>query len=81
LTTLFTWSTFHVSFLRAWGEADEAQTTKDKLKHMKQKGACSTYITEFDHYALLAQFDELALKETLLGWIEGRGQGPPPNGS
>jgi hypothetical protein len=63
LTTPFTWYTFQVSFLEAWGEADEAQTAKDKLKRMKQKGACSTYVTEFNHYALLAQFDELALKE------------------
>jgi hypothetical protein len=63
LTTPFTWETFKTSFLEAWGEADEAQTAKDKLKHMQQKGACSTYVTEFNHYALLSRFDELALRE------------------
>jgi hypothetical protein len=63
LTTPFTWPTFQSSFLEAWGKSDKAQTAKDKLKHMKQRGACSTYITEFNHYALLAQFDKLALKE------------------
>jgi hypothetical protein len=30
---------------------------------MKQEGACSFYVTKFNHYALLTQFDKLALKE------------------
>jgi hypothetical protein len=63
LTTPFTWPSFKSSFLEAWSEANETQTTKDKLKCMKQKGTYSSYITKFNHYALLKQFDELALKE------------------
>jgi hypothetical protein len=61
LTAPFTWETFKTSFLEAWGETDEEQTAKDKLKCIQQKGASSMYVTEFNHYALLSRFDELAL--------------------
>jgi hypothetical protein len=76
LTTPFTWDTFKTSFLEAWGEAwgeaDEAQTAKDKLKHIQQKGACSTYVTEFNHYALLSRFDELALHKLFYDGLKDR---------
>jgi hypothetical protein len=63
MTTPFTWETFKTSFLEAWGETDKEQTAKDKFKHMQQKGACSAYVTEFNHYALLSRFDKLVLRE------------------
>ena len=50
-------------FLATWGEADEAQNAKDKLKSMKQRGPCSAYVTEFNHYALLTGYDDNAKRE------------------
>jgi hypothetical protein len=61
MTKPFTWETFKTSFLEAWGESDEERTAKDNLKHMQQKGACSAYVTEFNHYTLLSRFNGLAL--------------------
>jgi S-adenosylhomocysteine hydrolase len=79
LATSFTWETFKTSFLEAWGETEEEQTAKDKLKCMQQKGTCSMYVTEFNHYALLSHFNELVLQKTLLRLAQEWGERPPPH--
>jgi hypothetical protein len=58
------WNEFKVEFFKNFADSEVKETSRQKLKHLKQSGFASSYSTDFEKYALYLDWSDEALRQS-----------------
>lgn len=58
------WKGFQVEFLKNWADSDIKETSRQKLKSLRQTSSASAYATEFKKYAMYLSWSDEALRQS-----------------
>jgi hypothetical protein len=65
-----TWEDFKVEFYKNFADSDVKETSRRKLKALKQIGPASTYATDFKKYALYLEWSDEGLRQAFFDGLK-----------
>jgi hypothetical protein len=64
------WVEFQVEFFKNFADSDVKETSRQKLKHLKQTGSASSYVTDYKRYAMYLDWSDEALRQAFFDGLK-----------